>query len=127
MKKKLISLQACRALAVLLVWIAHCRDVERTSLHSSWLESATWGRFGVDLFFVISGIVIATVTDGKHQKPPEAWRFLYHRFARIYPTFWVYFSVAVAIYFSSPSMIRGYGTRPDFLASALLLPTMKLN
>jgi exopolysaccharide production protein ExoZ len=69
---KLRSVQALRAVAATLVVARHCGHW--------WL-----GSFGVDLFFVISGFIIATIAPGKRPIP-----FLVDRVWRIYPTYWLY-------------------------------------
>ncbi len=81
-----------------------------------------------DLFFVISGIVISTVTVGKFGSPRSALTFLYHRFARIYPIFWFYFAIVLAIYLHSPSTINGAaGHHVDLLRSFFLIPNKYAN
>jgi peptidoglycan/LPS O-acetylase OafA/YrhL len=55
---------------------------------------ATWGAFGVDLFFVISGFVIALTLD----RPGINWRsFLAARIARVAPIYFVFTAVCLAI------------------------------
>jgi exopolysaccharide production protein ExoZ len=69
---KINSIQVMRASAVALV-VAH---------HS--FPRFTAGAMGVDIFFVVSGFVIATVAPGQS---PGA--FLFRRFWRIYPIYWL--------------------------------------
>jgi peptidoglycan/LPS O-acetylase OafA/YrhL len=109
----------------MLVWLAHIGDVEKNNFHSRLMRESGFARIGVDLFFVISGIVISSVTDGKYGDAKRAWLFLYHRFARIYPTFWVYFLVALGIYLYNPAIIHHGGHQ--FVRSALLLPSGNRN
>ena len=69
---KIASIQILRALAVSLVVLYH---------------STTWfpvGGFGVDIFFVVSGFIIATVVPGQSAKD-----FLIRRWWRIYPIYWL--------------------------------------
>jgi exopolysaccharide production protein ExoZ len=69
--QRLASLQVVRALAVCLVVLNHV------------FKWAYIGAFGVDLFFVLSGFVIASTT------PTTAREFLTRRFLRIYPIYWL--------------------------------------
>ena len=79
---------------------------------------------GVDLFFVISGFVMVTVTRGKFQNLRQALRFAYHRMARIYPTYWFYSLLLLGVWFVRPTWINAAGgNQVDFLASFLLLPS----
>ena len=68
---KLRSIQVMRALAATLVLLHHVFDFPL-------------GAAGVDLFFVISGFIIASVAPGKD--PVE---FLVKRGVRIYPLYWL--------------------------------------
>jgi exopolysaccharide production protein ExoZ len=68
---RLQSLQALRAFAVCLVIAHHC---------FGW---ASWGAFGVDVFFVVSGFVIAS------SRRRSIGEFLFRRFWRIYPIYWL--------------------------------------
>jgi len=79
--------------------------------------------FGVDLFFVISGFVMVTVTRGKFQRVKEALIFLYHRISRIYPLYWVYTTMALLVFLIQPAWVNSsQGNQVDVLASYLLLP-----
>jgi exopolysaccharide production protein ExoZ len=59
--------------------VAACAVVMRHSLDSFYIGAA-----GVDLFFVISGFVIASVSTGR-----SASEFLLDRASRIFPVFWI--------------------------------------
>jgi len=74
------------------------------------------GSAGVDLFFVISGVVIALST------PPEMSirDFLLRRFIRIYPLYWVALAAWVAFWFGA----GGVYSAADIIRSALLVPDL---
>jgi len=83
-----------------------------------------YGVLGVDLFFVISGIVISAVTVGKFSNRSYARTFLYHRLARIYPIYWVYSAIVLVAFLYNPLWINaGSGHRVNILASFFLIPT----
>jgi len=69
---KINSIQVLRAVAVALVVARHA------------FPAFAVGGLGVDIFFVVSGFIIATVAPG--QSPGE---FLFRRFWRIYPIYWL--------------------------------------
>jgi len=123
---KIQNIQALRGVAVLLVVLMHSLHIEQKygggqSILPNFFQ---FGMAGVDLFFVISGFVMVTVTRGKFQNPREALRFTYHRMARIYPTYWVYSLLLLGVFFIRPTWINNaQGNQVDILASFLLLPS----
>ena len=83
-----------------------------------------FGTFGVDLFFVISGFVMVTVTRGKFQNMKQSMRFLYHRLTRIYPLYWIYTLMTLAVFLVQPTWVNSsQGNQVDLLESFLLLPS----
>lgn len=76
---KLRSIQVLRALAACAVVMLHA--VPGTSEP---VGNVGFGAAGVDLFFVISGVVMAKVAQGR-----SAGDFLRDRFWRIYPMWWI--------------------------------------
>ncbi len=85
--RRIVSIQVCRGLAALLVVLTHIHGIEETHFTSHHLRLFGYADIGVDIFFVISGIVIASVTAEKFGSPRNAAVFLYHRLARIFPSF----------------------------------------
>jgi len=81
---------------------------------------------GVDLYFVISGFIITTMCMGHFGRSGEAWRFLWRRFLRIYPTYWVWCFAILAVFLVRPEMINSTHGRPNLLRSILLLPQQNL-
>jgi exopolysaccharide production protein ExoZ len=87
--RNLTTLQSLRGFAALAVCIAHLQGVEAklggSLILGKWAEI---GFAGVDLFFVISGFVMAWVTRADQGHIAAIPRFYLHRFARIYPLWW---------------------------------------
>jgi peptidoglycan/LPS O-acetylase OafA/YrhL len=87
-KVRIEALDVLRLLAALCVVLFHyafrgaaADDMTRVSLPALW-PIAKYGYLGVDLFFVISGFVIAWSAEGR------SWfKFSVARFARVYPAF----------------------------------------
>lgn len=122
--RRIVSIQVCRGLAALLVVLAHLHGIETTYCATDHLRLFEHGALGVDLFFVISGVVIASVTTGKFGAPVNAGVFLYHRLARIFPIFWIYTTIAlIASHFNSLGTSRDHGHSYNLLASYLLIPS----
>lgn len=122
---KLQNIQALRGVAVLSVVFFHLMLIEKryggaNSILPDWLH---FGMFGVDLFFVISGFVMVTVTRGKFQRVRDALTFLYHRVSRIYPLYWVYTTLALIVFLIRPAWVNSsQGNQVNILASYLLVP-----
>jgi exopolysaccharide production protein ExoZ len=79
------NLQALRAFAALSVVFFHFSLVPASAM--PW----HYGSFGVDLFFVLSGFIIAysATRDSRH--------FLAHRLIRVLPTYWIVTTLGAAI------------------------------
>ena len=121
---KIVSLQVCRGLAALLVVLTHIHGVEKTHFTTDHLRLFGYGDIGVDIFFVISGIVIASVTAEKFGSPRNATIFLYHRLARIFPIFWIYTTLTLLANWLAPLADTNIYPRSfNILASYLLIPT----
>ena len=96
-RSDLSTVQALRGVAALLVVAYHA--VNTWSLHA--LDSTAgkvWpnGSAGVDIFFVISGLVMVLSADRLAGRP-DAWRtFARQRIVRIVPLYWVMTTAKVA-------------------------------
>ena len=79
---------------------------------------------GVDLFFVISGFVMMTISTGRFHQRGSSRTFFLRRAARIYPLYWFYTSLYVILLLCRPGFI--FDTRSLFdyeiLRSVLLFP-----
>ncbi|NCA69129.1 MAG: acyltransferase [Sphingobacteriia bacterium] len=122
---QILNVQGLRALAVLLVVFLHLRDLERVHRVDALLPVwADIGHSGVDLFFVISGFIMVVIAREQSATMRTAARFLYHRWARIYPAYWFWFLVTLAIYLTAPAWLRLSPNQLDQLvASFFLIPT----
>lgn len=77
---------------------------------------------GVDLFFIINGFVMVIVSRGRFQKFAESKRFLFNRVSRIYPTYWLYYFLTLAVVLVQPGMVNSTHGSSSLLMSFLLLP-----
>lgn len=126
---KMPSIQALRGLAVLSVVAFHAQIVERKYSGGDALLPAFLdvGRSGVDLFFVISGFVMVMVTHGRAGQPGETGRFLWGRVSRIYPTYWFYFALVLAVLLVKPEWVNAsQGNEVRLVSSFLLWPSDRL-
>lgn len=97
------NIQALRAIAANGVLISHLLIVEQKYSHSGAVlpADAYFGAFGVDLFFVISGFIMATIAGN------ASWqKFLLDRARRIFPPYWFYTTLALIASFYVPTHLN---------------------
>jgi len=123
------NIQALRGIAIILVVLLHLANAEYLYGDSGPTLSAfsVLGASGVDLFFVISGFVMATITRGTFRKKGSLPLFLYSRAARIYPSYWVFSLALLAAHLLFPQAGDPQRWREiDVARSLLLLPQARL-
>jgi exopolysaccharide production protein ExoZ len=106
MRSQFDSLQALRGVACLLVWGVHLASWEAYfgMARPPLAPLLRFGFAGVDLFFVLSGFII-THTQGEHVgRPAAVTGYLFRRFWRVYPVYWMMFGLALAL------GVWGFGT-----------------
>ena len=127
--KSLISIQVARGLAALAVVAYHASLTQPKYFSGVDVLPAVFshGATGVDLFFVISGFVMVLTTSKRHGKVRESGKFLWNRFFRIYPTYWVYFIALVPVLLFLPGFVNSsQGGKVDLFTSFFLLPASTL-
>ncbi len=124
--KKLNSIQFLRGIAALGVVLFHSMAIESKYSGGDFLLPSFFkiGQFGVDLFFVISGFIMITITQMREKKENNRFEFLYKRFSRIYPTYWFYFFITYAVFLYNPLWVNAsQGNQFNFFDSFFLLPS----
>ena len=127
-KRDIPALTALRAVGALWVVFYHF-DNELRFFQTSWIRA---GYLGVDLFFVLSGFVIAYSYADDFARGRTGWRpFLAARLARIYPMHLFSLLMLLVMYrtalsIGSPLMPSEYTAR-DFLLNLLLLQSWGLS
>jgi exopolysaccharide production protein ExoZ len=114
------NIQALRAIAANGVLISHLFIVEQKYGHGGEVLSANGhlGAFGVDLFFVISGFIMATIAQN------ASWqKFLFDRAMRILPPYWFYTTLVLIVSFYVPAYVNSsFEHPPSIWRSYLLIP-----
>jgi peptidoglycan/LPS O-acetylase OafA/YrhL len=119
----LISVQALRALAAWTVVCHHFMQIffdfkARGPIGQLFIDK---GAVGVDIFFVISGLVIFLSTENKPLPPA---RFLLYRLFRIVPAYWLYtLLMALLVVFAQPILPDQTVDWGHLLLSLLFIPT----
>lgn len=105
--QRLQSVQLLRALAALMVVVYHVGA-----------PGAVVGAAGVDIFFVISGLVMCIVTDLPNARPST---FAFDRLARILPLYWICTAVLAGASLALPKLFPSLVVTPAWLASSMML------
>ena len=127
---KLASIQALRAVAALMVLLYHLGNTSAFgwttadgSLQSLGAIISAIGPAGVDLFFVISGVVMVFTCYDRFGSAQESARFLWRRAARVYPLYWVVTLGVLVLAWLRPDLAtRDKFAWPTIVKSLLLWP-----
>jgi exopolysaccharide production protein ExoZ len=122
-KNTYTGIQALRFVAAMLVVLAHSTAMVNERMH---LDMFKWraGWSGVDIFFVISGFVMAISSGGLMQRT-NGWKiFLTRRLIRIVPLYWVATTLKLATIIAMPALALDSPVEVwNTIASYLFIPT----
>ena len=120
------ALRACAAMLVVFEHLGKSNGIEahyfvgQTPLLAAFGEA---GRFGVDLFFAISGFIMIYTTWKVFGRTDASWKFLLRRCIRIYPAYWLVLVPLMIVYRLAPERLTQFhAVRTDLVASFLLFP-----
>ena len=93
------NIQALRAIAAIMVILHHALPhYYAMGGNLNFIRNISeWGFVGVDIFFVISGFIMAYTTFHKDRNITSATTFLKHRLFRIYLGYWPFFFAMLSI------------------------------
>ena len=124
----LLTVQALRAVAALMVVVYHAIDV--WGVHRVGKDAdSIWGNgaAGVDLFFVISGLVMTLSAQRRSGLPHPARLFLRQRATRIFPLYWLVTTAKIVLVAMLPTLVSRTNLDPVYvLGSYFLLPVHDL-
>ncbi len=89
--------------------------------HSGFSKSFLGGSLGVEYFFVLSGAVILLAHRRDIGRPNAIASYLWKRFRRVYPIYWIILTVVVLEYMMRPSVGAAYQRSPWVIMSGYLL------
>lgn len=114
MKERLYFIDALRGIAALSVALFHIKDANHIPVIEASLPSIKtfldYGHFGVPIFFVLSGFVIALSLDGIPMSLSTVGSFMIRRSIRLDPPYWVAILIAIAIVFVKERTLSGFST-----------------
>jgi len=119
------ALRAVAAFSVAFVHLAH-DAIANGRDPAGWLKAITrflpWDA-GVDIFFVISGLVIVHASAPLFATSGGPWIFVRRRLTRIVPLYWIMTAAFLAVLYTSRTVIHGDLGGPAFIiASFLFIP-----
>ena len=120
----LLGVQCLRAVAAFLVVAYHAVDQWTTHM-PGYASGDYWpnGSAGVDIFFVISGLVMTISVQRNAGRPRAAWTFAKDRLIRIVPLYWIITTLKIAAVLAAPALASRTTLDPFYVAgSYLLLP-----
>jgi peptidoglycan/LPS O-acetylase OafA/YrhL len=95
---------------VLAITVAVCHGMELGFGHQPTISGVELGDLAVDAFFVLSGFLLA----GSYLRLDSIRRYVWHRFLRIMPGFWVCLAVTALIVAPAIAAIQGRGAASVF-------------
>ncbi|MBG0511363.1 acyltransferase [Agrobacterium sp. MOPV5] len=108
------NLQFLRAFAAILVFFYHSEIYWKGVLPSTWLFKL--GLAGVDVFFVLSGFIMAATTSSRDV---AATSFLSHRIFRIVPLYWIITLLFTFLFFSGLKPVGLMELTSEYLIKSL--------
>jgi len=114
----LFNIQLLRAFAAILVIMHHTLAHYEAMGGNLFIIHiiSQWGFLGVDIFFIISGFIMAYTTFHKERTLQNAKIFVKHRLFRIFFGYWPFFLVMLAIlYVTNPSHLQELDMFGSFL------------
>jgi len=119
--QRIYELDSLRGIAAIAVVVFHFTtkyaELFNTNLTLNFIDFK-YGHYGVQLFFIISGFVIFMTMN----KISSASDFIYKRFIRLYPIFWICLIITSLVTFNFPP---GFGRNiSDFLVSFTMIPSL---
>lgn len=112
------ALQVARFLAASMVLVHHLElelATPRLNLPTRDVIGVEWS-IGVDVFFMVSGFIMYTLSRGRFGEPGYASEFLRRRFVRVAPLYWLFTTLIIALILVS----RGAVNHADLSAGRVI-------
>jgi peptidoglycan/LPS O-acetylase OafA/YrhL len=109
----LLNIQALRGLAALLVVMVHLEPLARACGLPP--RATAFGHSGVDVFFVVSGLIMVVTT----WRRPTAQAFLRNRLTRVAPLYWTVTLAVFGLALAAPGLLQATRADPVHLLQSL--------
>src|ERR1700730_7383601 len=116
MSRELIAIQYLRGAAAVIVVVHHLLSTPGIE----YLLLPNLGRFGVKIFFAISGFIMWHATATANISPTEFWR---RRIIRVVPLYWIFLTLLMVGVFLFPTRFHTMVITPEnTIKSFLFIP-----
>jgi exopolysaccharide production protein ExoZ len=123
-RKFFSTLQSSRGIAAVAVVVHHAADYlgdPRFWANDWYRRLFGFGAVGVELFFVLSGIVILWAHWEDQGQVNSFWGYAARRLRRIYPIYWIVLAAAIMVFQLRPMLGRGFERSGWVILSSILL------
>lgn len=120
----ILTVQYLRALAAIAVVLSHLA-FKSALVGADLFEGARIGAAGVDVFFVISGFVMAMIHSRTAHGSGPALEFWKKRVIRIVPLYWIVTTAALVLYLVNPALVNSNSGPTSLWRSYTLIPTLQ--
>lgn len=119
------SLQACRALAAILIVLHHTNHsifgLDKYFGHKPLGCTVDFAFASIDFFYVLCGFIMFHVHADDFGQPRALISYLWKRFSRIYPIYWVVLASLVPVYFLVPQFGIGHERDAHVIVRSIVL------
>ena len=120
------NLQILRLVAASMVLFGHLNHevLQKPALSAGFVPfQPIWWHCGVDIFFVVSGFIMALITRDCFGRPGEGARFFRARIIRLAPMYWLFTTLTLLTMVLVPSEMRHHSTDwKQVLGSYMFVP-----
>ncbi|MDP9056622.1 MAG: acyltransferase [Pseudomonadota bacterium] len=128
--RAIANLQILRLVAAAMVLFGHLNHevLKKPVLAAGFVPfQPIWWHCGVDIFFVVSGFIMALITQDSFGKPGEAGRFLRARLIRLVPMYWLFTTLTLLAMALVPSEMRHHTTNWKHVLGSYLFVPLTMN
>ncbi len=120
-KNRIIELDIFRGIAAISVVLFHYTSRFNIAFETDTMKGLefSFGHYGVQLFFIISGFVIFMTLE----RSKNTIDFIKRRFIRLYPTFWISMIITFIVTYSA-GVVRFERTFTDLLVNTTMIPNL---
>lgn len=119
---EVVVIQILRAVAASLIVILHAQsEIGEIVKGGAPLYAPVYLPIGVDIFFVISGIIMSLTTANIAHGAIPAARFMFRRITRIFPLYWIFTALMLAAMLIAPKAFSRASVDPRHVIESFLL------
>lgn len=123
--RHLTAIDLLRGIAAVMVCLYHIHSREVYALHGGPLEALWWkGRYGISVFFVISGFLVPYMMLQHRDTPAWQGRFLGRRFIRIAGPAWLMIVFKIIVLFFREHFLRNQAELFSTITTGRLLSNL---